>query len=69
MATVTAATSGRTEQHSAVADQGLSDFPLERYNRLVANTLKTPALAYETVSATEMLAPTLAEFETVEIND
>ena len=69
MATVTAATAGRTEQHSAVTDQGLTDFPLERYNRLVVNTLKTPALAYETVSLTEMLAPTLAEFETVEIND
>ena len=66
MATVTAATAGRTEQHSAVTDRGLTDFPLGRFNQLVANTLKVPALAYESVSATEMLA---AEFEAAEIND
>ena len=69
MATVTAATAGRTEQHSAVTDQGLTDFPLGRFNQLVANTLRVPALAYESVSATELLAPTLAEFEAAEIND
>ena len=69
MATVTAATAGRTEQHSAVTDRGLTDFPLGRFNQLVANTLRVPALAYESVSATEMLAPTLAEFEAAEIND
>ena len=66
MATVTAATVGRTEQHSAVTDRGLTDFPLGRFNQLVANTLRVPALAYESVSATEMLA---AEFEAAEIND
>ena len=69
MATVNAATAGRTEQHSAVTDRGLTDFPLGRFNQLVANTLRVPALAYESVSATEMLAPTLAEFEAAEIND
>ena len=69
MATATAATAGRTEQHSAVTDRGLTDFPLGRFNQLVANTLRVPALAYESVSATEMLAPTLAEFEAAEIND
>ena len=69
MATVTAATAGRTEQHSAVTDRGLTDFPLGRFNQLVANTLRVPALAYESVSATELLAPTLAEFEAAEIND
>ena len=67
MATVTAATAGRTEQHSAVTDQGLIDFSLGRFNQLVANTLRVPALAYESVSATEVLAPTLAEFEAAEI--
>ena len=69
MATVTAATAGRTEQHSAVTDRGLTDFLLGRFNQLVANTLRVPALAYESVSATELLAPTLAEFEAAEIND
>ena len=69
MATVTAATGGRTDQHSAVTDRGLTDFPLGRFNQLVANTLRVPALAYESVSATELLAPTLAEFEAAEIND
>ena len=69
MATVTAATAGRTEQHSAVTDRGLTDFPLGRFNQLVTNTLRVPALAYESVSATELLAPTLAEFEAAEIND
>ena len=69
MATVTAATAARTEQHSAVTDRGLTDFPLARFNQLVANTLRVPALAYESVSATELLAPTLAEFEVAEIND
>ena len=68
-ATVTAATAGRTEQHSAVTDRGLTDFPLGRFNQLVANTLRVPALGYESVSATEMLAPTLPEFEAAEIND
>ena len=69
MATVTAATGGRTEQHSAVADRGLTDFPLGRFNQLVASTLRVPALSYENVSATELLAPTLAKFEAAEIND
>ena len=69
MATVTAATAGRTEQHSAVTDRGLTDFPLGRFNQLVANTLRVPALGYESVSATEMLAPTLPEFEAAQIND
>ena len=69
MATVTAATAGRTEQHSAVTDRGLTDFLLGRFNQLVANTLRVPALGYESVSATEMLAPTLPEFEAAEIND
>ena len=69
MATVTAATGGRTEQHSAVADRGLTDFVLGRFNQVVANTLRVPVLAYESVSATELLAPTLAEFEAAEIND
>ena len=69
MATVTATTAGRTEQYSAITDRGLTDFPLGRFNQLVANTLRVPALAYESVSATELLAPTLAEFETAEIND
>ena len=69
MATATASTAGRTDQHSAVTDRGLTDFPLGRFNQLVANTLRVPALAYESVSATEMLAPTLAEFEAAEIND
>ena len=68
MATVTTATAGRTEQHSAVTDRGLTDFPLGRFNQLVANTLRVPALGYESVSATEMLAP-LPEFEAAEIND
>ena len=49
MATVTAATAGRTEQHSAVTDRGLTDFPLGRFNQLVANTLRVPALGYESV--------------------
>ena len=39
MATVTAATAGRTEQHT---DRGLTDFPLGRFNQLVANTLRVP---------------------------
>ena len=69
MATVTASTAGRTEQHSAVTDRGLTDFPLGRFNQLVANTLRVPALGYESVLATEMLAPTLPEFEAAEIND
>ena len=69
MATVTAATAGRTEQHSAVTDRGLTDFPLGRFNQLVANTLRVPALGHESVSTTEMLAPTLPEFEAAEIND
>ena len=69
MATVTAATAGRTEQHSTVTDRGLTDFPLGRFNQLVANTLRVPALGYESVSTTEMLAPTLPEFEAAEIND
>ena len=69
MATVTAATGGRTEQLSAVTDRGLTDFPLGRFNQLVLSTLRVPALAYESVTATEMLALTLDEFETVEIHD
>ena len=52
-----------------VTDRGLTDFPLGRFNQLVANTLRVPALGYESVSATEMLAPTLPEFEAAEIND
>ena len=69
MATVTAASGGRTDQRSAVTDRGLTDFPLGRFNQLVANTLRVPTLAYESVSATQLLAPTLAEFEAAEIND
>ena len=69
MATVTATTGGRTEQLSAVTDKGLTDFPLERFNQLVSNTLRGPALAYESVTATELLALTLGEFEAAEIHD
>ena len=69
MATVTAATGRRTEQLSAVTDRGLTDFPLGRFNQMVSSTLRVPVLAYESVTATEMLALTLDEFETVEIHD
>ena len=48
---------------STVTDQGLTDFPVGRFKQLVANALRVPALAYESVSAT------LAEFEAAEIND
>ena len=59
MATVTAATAGRTEQHSAVTDRGLTDFPLGRFNDLLlvnqavtavrthCETLKSTALSQE----------------------
>ena len=56
-------------QLSAVTDKGLTDFPLERFNQLVSNTLRVPALAYESVTATELLALTLGEFEAAEIHD
>ena len=69
MATVTAATGGRTEQLSAVTDRGLTDFPLGKFNQLVSSTLMVPALAYESVTATEILALTLDEFEAPEIHD
>ena len=69
MATVTAATGGRTEQLSAVTDRGLTDFPLGKFNQLVSSTLMVPALAYESVTAAEILALTLDEFEAPEIHD
>ena len=69
MATVTAATGGRTEQLSAVTDRGLTDFPLGKFNQLVSSTLMVPALAYESVTATKILALTLDEFEAPEIHD
>ena len=69
MATVTATTGGRTEQLSAVTDKGLTDFPLGKFNQLVSSTLRVPALAYESVTVTELLALTLGEFEAAEIHD
>ena len=69
MATATAATGGRTEQLSAVTDRGLTDFPLGKFNQLVSSTLMVPALAYESVTATKILALTLDEFEAPEIHD
>ena len=69
MATVTAATGGRTEQLSAVTDRGLTDFPLGKFNQLVSSTLMVPALAYESVTATKILALTLDQFEAPEIHD
>ena len=85
MATVTAAAAGtnagtntgsawRTEQHSAVTDKALSltrqsEFSLERYNMLMANTLRVNQLAYETFTTAEDLAPTLARLETSEAHD
>ena len=66
MATVTAAaavtntgSAWRTELHSAVTDKALSEFSLERYNVLMANTLRVNQMAYETVTTAETLAPTL----------
>ena len=69
MATVTAATGGRTEQLSAVTDRGLTDFPLGKFNQLVSSALMVPALAYESVTATKISALTLDEFEAPEIHD
>ena len=76
MATVDASATGsntgsawRTEQHSAVTDQALSDFPLQRYNLLMTNTLRVNQLSFEAVSSTESLSATLPELEAYEVND
>ena len=76
MAYVNASTAGsttgsawRNEQHSAVGDPALTDFPLQRYNALIANTLQVNHLENETVARTELLNATLGEMDVTEISD
>ena len=76
MATVDASATGsntgsawRTEQHSALTDKALAEFPLHRYALLMANTLPVDQLSFDTVSPTESLSTTLPELEAFEVND
>ena len=76
MATVNASAAGsntgsawRTEQHSAVTDKVLSDFPLQRYTLLMANALRVNQLSFETVAPMESLSETLPELEVFEAHD
>ena len=71
-ASATGSTTGsawRTEQNSAVTDKALSDFPLQRYTLLMANTLRVNQLSFETLTSTESLFATLPELEAFEVND
>ena len=76
MATVDATAAGsntgsawRTEQHSALTDKALSEFPLHRYALLMANTLRVNQLSFDAVSPTESLSTILPELEAFEVND
>ena len=76
LATVEAGTTGsntgsawRTEQHSVATDKSLSEFPLQRYTLLTANTLCVNQLSFETVAPRESLSATLPELEAFEVND
>ena len=76
MATVNASAAGsntgsgwRTEQHSAVTDKVLSDFPLQRNTLLMANTLRVNQLSFETVAPMESLSETPPELEAFEAQD
>ena len=76
MATVEAGTIGsnagsawRTEQHSVATDKSLSEFPLQRYTLLTANTLRVNQLSFDTVAPRESLCDTLPELEAFEVND
>ena len=75
MATVEAGTTGpntgfarRTEQHSVATDKSLSEFPLQRYTLLTANTLRVNQLSFDTVGPWESLCDTLPELEAFEVN-
>ena len=75
LATVEAGTTGsntgsawRTEQHSVATDKSLSEFPLQRYTLLTANTLCVNQLSFETVAPRESLSATLPELEAFEVN-
>ena len=74
MATVAVRTAGSTtgsawvaEQHSAVRDQALTGFPMQRYIALVTNTLQ--ASNVETLAPTVLTSSTLREMDVTEIND
>ena len=76
MATVAASTAGsttgpawRNEQRPAVRDPALTDFPLQRYNALIASTLQVNHFACQTVARTALLNTTLEEMDLTEIND
>lgn len=76
MATGEAGTSGsntgyawRAEQHSVSTDKSLSDFPLQRYTLLMANTLRVNELSFDTVFPRQSLCDTLPELEAFEVND
>ena len=76
MATVEAGTAGsntgsawRNEQHSVANDKSLSEFPLQRYTLLMANTLRVNQLSFDTVAPRESLSHTLPELEAFEVND
>ena len=56
----------RTEQHLAVTDKALSDFPLQCYTLLMANTLRVNQTELCTVTPTESLSETLPELEASE---
>ena len=74
MATVAASTAGSTtgsawmtEQHSAVRDQALTGFPLQRYTARITNTLQ--ASNVETLAPSVLTSSTLREMDVTEIND
>ncbi len=74
MATVAASTAGSTtgsarmaEQHSAVRDQALTGFPMQRYIALVTNTLQGSNVG--TLAPTVLTSSTLREMDVTEIND
>ena len=76
MATVTASTAGsttgsawRTEQHSAVRDQALTGFPLQRYTARIANRLQVNNVEFESEARTVLLGSTRREMDVTEIND
>ena len=50
-------------------DKSLSEFPLQRYTLLVANTLRVNQLSFDTVAPRESLCNTLPELEAFEVND
>ena len=52
-----------------MTDKALSDFPLQHYTLLMANTLRVNQLSFEPVSPTESLSATLPELEAHEVND